>query len=299
MDVNFELYKVFYYIAKEGSITSAAEKLFISPPAVTQSLKKLEEELGGPLFIRKKSGVTLTVEGQKLYEFIEDSIHTLNNAENLFSQYINSEIGKVRVNVGGSFGISLMPEILKRYHEKYPKVEVSVSIDKTSDAVRKLSNGDIDISFFEGNVSQYADELELMELGNANYEFYTSKAYLEKVGTIDVNHLDNYEFLLPKADSNRMAMLKEKLNKKGIEITSNRYIAGNEMVKNMVKMGLGIGFLSEVSKEERSELIKVDLGIETVKGKLTLAVKNKKLMSSAGIHLLNIMEEVIQENGNQ
>ena len=102
MDVNIELYRVFYWIAKEKNITKTAEKLFVSQSAVTQSLKKLEEQLGGALFIRNKKGVDLSDAGEKLYNYIESSINVLNNAENMFSQYTNSDAGNVIICGGAS-----------------------------------------------------------------------------------------------------------------------------------------------------------------------------------------------------
>ena len=295
MDINIELYKVFFYIAKEGSITAAADKLFISQPAVTQSLKKLEEELGGPLFIRKKSGVVLTPEGQKLFEYIENSIYTLNNAKNLYSQYMNSNIGKVRVNTAGSWGILLMPEILDCFHKQYPNVEVSITVDRTCDAIKNILNSEIEIGLFEGNISEHKESLDLIEISKIKFNFYTSKKKKKKVGFIDVNHLENYDFLLPRETSNRMKMLKKKLDEKGISIHSNRFVAGTEMTKTMVEKGLGIGFFNEVNVKNNPNFIPVDLGIGPVEGVLTLAVKNRELISNATKHLLEIMEEVIRK----
>ncbi len=295
MDINFELYKVFYYIAKEGSITAAAEKLFISQPAVTQSLKKLEEELGGPLFIRKKSGVMLTSEGEKLYEYIENSIHVLNNASNLFSQYLNSDIGRVRVNVAGSWGMILLPEIINRFRIKYPNVEVSITVEKTSDAIKKITNSDIDIGIFEGNIGAYKDVVEIMNLATIPYSFFTTKEYLDKVGPVDVNHLEKYDFYLPKADSNRMAMLNASLEKAGLKINSTKHVAGTEMTKKIIEKGLGIGFFNEIIVKDSPEFVKVDLGIGSIEGVLTFAVKNKKLLSNACLNFLQLMEEVVKE----
>ena len=73
MNINFELYKVFYEVAKEKSISNGANKLMISQPAVSQSIQTLENQLGGKLFIRTPKGVVLTNEGEELYNYILDS----------------------------------------------------------------------------------------------------------------------------------------------------------------------------------------------------------------------------------
>ena len=82
MNISFEYYKVFYYVAKYKKISSAAEELFVSQSAVTQTIQKLEEQLGGNLFVRTKTGIELTEIGNKLYNSIYESIEILEVQKN-------------------------------------------------------------------------------------------------------------------------------------------------------------------------------------------------------------------------
>ena len=95
MEINLEHYKLFYEVAKYGNFSKAAEHIYISQPAITQAIKKLEENLGGALFYRNVKGVSLTEEGENLFNYIENSIETLNNAEKRFKQYKELEKGKI------------------------------------------------------------------------------------------------------------------------------------------------------------------------------------------------------------
>lgn len=97
MNIDLEFYKVFCMIAETGNFSRAAEKLYISQPAITQTIKKLEEQLGGKVFYRNNSGVILTEEGRHLYEYIKDSIETIENASAKFKQYKNLDEGIVRI----------------------------------------------------------------------------------------------------------------------------------------------------------------------------------------------------------
>lgn len=97
MNIDLEFYKVFCTIAETGSFSKAAEKLYISQPAITQTIKKLEEQLGGKLFYRNNNGVVLTEEGKNIYEYIKDSIETISNASLKFKQYMNLEEGFIRI----------------------------------------------------------------------------------------------------------------------------------------------------------------------------------------------------------
>ena len=98
MEINLELYKVFYEVATHKNISKTAEYMNISQPAITQSIKKLENILGLPLFYRKNKGVELTEEGKILFEHIKNSIETINNSQNIFSQYMNLDKGKIKID---------------------------------------------------------------------------------------------------------------------------------------------------------------------------------------------------------
>lgn len=97
MNIDVEFYKVFCIVAESGTFSKAAEKLYISQPAITQTIKKLEEQIGGQLFYRNNSGVELTEEGKKLYTYIKDSIEIISNASDKFKQYKNLEEGIIRI----------------------------------------------------------------------------------------------------------------------------------------------------------------------------------------------------------
>ena len=93
MNINFELYKVFYEVANAKSISKGAEKLMISQPAVTQSIQTLENELGGKLFVRTPKGVTLTNEGAELYNYIKDGMTYFINGTNKFMSLKSLDYG--------------------------------------------------------------------------------------------------------------------------------------------------------------------------------------------------------------
>lgn len=97
MNIDLELYRIFCKVVKYKNISKIAESMYISQSAVTQSIQKLENMLGGKVFYRNKKGVELTEEGKNLYEYIKDSVETMDNAENIFSKYINLDICKVPV----------------------------------------------------------------------------------------------------------------------------------------------------------------------------------------------------------
>ncbi len=93
MDINYELYKIFYITVKAGSMSNAAKELFTSQSAVSQSIKLLENKLGGQLFHRRAQGVSLTVEGEVLFQYVEQSYELLQAVERKFSELRNLDAG--------------------------------------------------------------------------------------------------------------------------------------------------------------------------------------------------------------
>ena len=120
MNANLELYRVFCEVVKYKNISRAAESMYISQSAVTQSIKKLEDLLGGKIFYRNKSGVELTEEGKNLYEYIKDSVEKMSNAENIFSQYTALECGSIRIGGGNSIVSNIIVEPMLDFIKKYP-----------------------------------------------------------------------------------------------------------------------------------------------------------------------------------
>ena len=97
MNINLEYYKIFYYVAKHGSITKAARELCLSQPAVSQEIKQLEENLGVALFVRQAKGVSLTYEGQVLYSYVEKGYESIIQGEAKVKELIGLEIGEVKI----------------------------------------------------------------------------------------------------------------------------------------------------------------------------------------------------------
>ena len=121
MNINFELYKVFYEVANERSISKGAEKLLISQPAVTQSIKTLESELGGQLFIRTPKGVVLTNEGQILYNYISEGMRYFLNGTNKFTSL--KELSSGTISIGATTIIS--EQYLMPYLKEFIKSKVT------------------------------------------------------------------------------------------------------------------------------------------------------------------------------
>ena len=123
MDINYELYKVFYYVATTLSFSEASKRLFISQSAVSQSIKALEKKLDQTLFIRSTKRVQLTPEGEILLRHVEPAMNLIKRGE---SQLMDSATtgGQIRIGASDTICRYFLVPYLKRFHKEFPNAHI-------------------------------------------------------------------------------------------------------------------------------------------------------------------------------
>lgn len=294
MDVNMELYRTFYWIAKEKNITKTAEKLYISQSAVTQSLKKLEEQLGGTLFIRNKKGVELTEAGERLYNYIESSVNILNNAENMFSQYMDSDSGTIRVCGGSAICGIFFAELVQKLIEKYPNIKLTLANSKTKDGQNRLLKNEIDMLVIEEIGDEKVEGIEIIPIMDFEFCFFTTPAYLEKIGGFKLENASDYIYVTPQSSSRRRIALEKKLEKAGIKINPKYEFTSANLVEKLVASGIGIGYINELMIKEKlktGEYIKLDFGLERTMDRIVVEIRDSRKASNAMLRIVEIIKE--------
>ena len=145
MIANLNNYVIFYTVAKAGNISKAANQLYISQPAISKSISKLEAELGTALFSRSSRGVVLTEEGQVLYEYVERAFDALNMGEENLKNYKELGIGHIRIGVSTSLCKHILLDYLKDFIKENPNIKFSIDCHSTVNTIKLLRNEDIDI----------------------------------------------------------------------------------------------------------------------------------------------------------
>ena len=294
MNANLELYRVFCEVVKYKNISKAAENIYISQSAVTQSIQKLEKILGGKLFYRNKNGVELTEEGKNLYEYIGDSIEKMNNAENLFSQYINLEKGKIRIS-GGKFLIKkyIMPSLIQ-FIKEYPNIDIKISRASTQEALKKLSNGEIDIAML--NLSDVPTEYSNIEFTSLKsmpkYCFIASKKYIEENELSKESDFEKCKIIIPKSVALKQH-LEEYCNEKSISIKPNYELEDVDMIESMVLSGCGILFSNTEYEEDflKRDDIQVLKEIKLGEDNKCIATLKKNMCNKATLELARRIKE--------
>jgi len=158
MNVNYELYKVFFVVAGCETITEASKKLYISQPAITKSIKKLEEQLHTTLFVRSIKGTTLTPEGKKFYEQIKPAIEQLLAAENgLYDQSKKIIIGIDDISIQ-----KYLTNPLKNILKQYINIKLQIKEEKANNLIDNVINGNIDLAITSLNLNKMVYYLMVM-----------------------------------------------------------------------------------------------------------------------------------------
>jgi len=147
MPVQLEQYRIFAAVAQNKSFRKAAEQLFVTQPAVSQSIKQLETQLGAQLFVRTPKGADLTESGEILYRYVESALSLLSGAENRLAEMRSLEHGTLNVGASDTLCQHFLLPYLQRYHERYPRVNIRVTNRTSKETVELLRYGKVDLGF--------------------------------------------------------------------------------------------------------------------------------------------------------
>ena len=139
MNVDLELYRVFYTVAKHKHMTKASEELHISQPAISQSIKKLEDQLGGTLFLRSNKGMELTEEGKMFYEYVKGALELINNAEKEFTSFKDLSKGEIKIGCSTTLTKLVLIDSLKDFHIDYPNININITYELFNKECRKIT----------------------------------------------------------------------------------------------------------------------------------------------------------------
>lgn len=246
MNIDFELYRIFYCVANNGNITKASEELNISQPAISKSIKNLEEQLGGQLFIRTKRGVVLTAEGKEFYSYIKQAIEYINNAENKFTDLINLETGSIKIGISTTLTKEFLLPYLEKFHSLYPNIDIQIATDLTKELFFKLKNGLIDIIILNLNNKNYGNDIEIIKCRKINDCFVVNNKYKDLINhELSLNDLNNYPLILQSKGSNTREFLDKFTQKNDVVLQPNIELASYTLVVEFAKIGLGIGYVTK------------------------------------------------------
>jgi len=257
MNINFELYKIFYAVAAHENITKAANELFISQPAVSKSIKNLEEQLGGQLFLRHKRGVILTESGKKLFDSIKLIMEQIKAAENQFSDFTNLKTGKIKIGVSTTIAREFLMKYLNQYHVKYPDIDIKIDTDPAVELLAKLNSGILDVVFVTLPMD-IPNDIDIINCSEIHDCLISSHNY-DIRDNLNIGELNNYPLILQDKNSNTRKFLDDHAFKQSVILKPGMELSSYSLVVDFIKLGLGIGFATYeyINKEIANNNLKI------------------------------------------
>lgn len=240
MNIDLELYRVFYVVAKNKHMTKASEELCISQPAISQSIKKLEDQLGGTLFIRSNKGMELTSEGKMFFDYVKGALELINNAENEFTSFKDLSKGEIKIGASTTLTKLVLMDTIKNFHHDFPNININITNDLTSNLIIDLQKGKLDFVIFnEGSVKETNISLEKIKDLKQGF-VYNSEYFKDNIKSLE--ELNNYPLILQKKESNSRKFLDNYTLKNNILLIPKTEVVSQDLVLEFTNAGLGIGF---------------------------------------------------------
>lgn len=198
MEQNLNYYRIFYEVAKAGNISKAAKNLYISQPAVSKSITKLEDNLSHALFLRSKRGVKLTEEGEILYEHLDKAFSSIETAEKMLNRIDEFGLGQIRIGVSTSLCKHILLPYLQDFISENPHIKVSIACNPTFETLHMLKEDKIDIGLICN--TELEKDYQYMPLRSIQDTFVATKTYINNLNLREQEHLpDNRSFQQEKS----------------------------------------------------------------------------------------------------
>lgn len=277
MNIDLELYRVFYVVAKNKHMTKASEELHISQPAISQSIKKLEDQLGGALFLRSNKGMELTEEGKMFYDYVKGALELINNAENEFTSFKDLSKGEIKIGCSTTLTKLILIDVLRDFHIEHPNITIDITNDLTSNLINDLKLGKLDLVIFnESNIKEKNLNLEKIKELKQGF-IYNPEYFTDDINTFE--DLMKYPLILQKKESNSRKLLDSILFNSGIILEPKMEVVSQELITEFTNIGLGIGYsIINLAKKNHKNL--KELNINNQLPKINIYVATNKSISS-------------------
>lgn len=293
MDINFELYKVFYYVATTLSFSEASKQLFISQSAVSQSIKALEKKLDQTLFIRSTKRVQLTPEGEILLRHVEPAMNLIKRGE---SQLIESAISGGQIRIGASDTICryfLVP-FLERFHKEFPNAHIKVTNQTSLKCVELLENGQVDLIVTNYPNSNLSNLYSVKKIARFQDVFVANDSFAElKNKKITLKELLKHPILMLDRQSTTSEFLHNLFQQHQLDLVPEIELSSNDLLIDLAKIGLGIAFIPDFCMAQDSkDLFFVETEEEMPSRELVIVYNNRVPIAKLTQKFLNYFPDI-------
>lgn len=258
MDVNLELYKVFYYVAATLSFSEASRQLYISQSAVSQSVKTLEKKLNQTLFIRSTKKVFLTPAGETLFQHVKPAIQMLSEGEELLSSQ-TALMGQLRIGASDTICRYFLIDYLKRFHKDYPDVRIKIINSTSIGCVDLLNNGQVDFIVCNSPNSRLSLHTPEKTVRKFQDVFVVNNEYFSIKKELELWELLAYPILMLSPRSTTSEYLHQIFAAQGLKLLPEVELNSNDLLIDLAGIGLGIACVPDYMCHGHPELTQVRL----------------------------------------
>lgn len=283
MIANLELYRVFYWTAKEQNLSRAAERLFITQPSVSHAIKQLENELAVTLFHRVAKGVRLSEEGQVLFTQVEQAFQLLDSGERHIAELKQLVRGELRLGSSDSLCKHYLLPALSRFCSDYPRIHLDLIHGTTPDIVRHVKEGRIDFGIVRLPLQE--PSLAVVEAIQVQDCFVAGTRFTELAQTpIPLARLVQYPIILFTKTSSSRRFVQDFAASHGVLLEPEIELASVDLLIEFAKAGLGISFVTKQFVQEELEdgtLFEIKLSESIPRRKIGIAFQTNRRLSPA------------------
>ncbi len=241
-NVNFNLYKTFYDVALYGSISKAAAMNYTSQPAVSRSIKTLEDELDTKLFYRNKKGIELTPKGKELFYYVEQSYNSLIMAERKLKDSDTLSNGKLSIGIPSHIATFYLFDAIDLFHKKHPNIEITIISKSTSGLIELLKSHEVDFIIDTEPITIIEKNITVKHIKSLKNSFIASSSF-DTSNIKSIKDLENYPLILPVKGTANRKQLESYFFKNNIEPKNILNIHTSEVILSAIKRSLGIGYI--------------------------------------------------------
>ena len=238
MSVKLELYRVFKEVAETGNISVAAKNLYISQSAVSQSVKQLETALQARLFARSPRGVSLTSEGQMLYQYVRSALGLLATGEDKLSQAQQLLLGTLVIGASDTVTSQFLVPYLDDFHRLHPGIRLKIVSGRSAKVLSMLKSGAVDIAFASSPADSAVESWPC---------FATHSAFVAGSGyDCDFDHvytrreIADFPLILLERKASSRVFLEQEFLKRGVTLSPEIELSSRSLLVSLAHIGLGV-----------------------------------------------------------
>lgn len=285
-------YQAFSEVARQKTFVSAAKTLNVTPSAISHSIAGFENELDFPLFIRNRTGVTLTPDGERILPIVQEILNTETKLHEEADRIKGLSSGKIRLGAFSSVCINWLPDIIRKFKQDYPQIDISIEQGNFNRVTELVRLGRLDIGFSALPINENLNVVPLHE--DMIYCIAPSDFIPQNGHSITKEDVKNERFILQQIDYDRET--KRALDAYNVSVNSIQYSIDDASIIAMVESGLGLGILPELALQNLSGHVKVYPFSHPFKRVIAVVTQNEAKQTPSTHAFLKLVQQWVQEN---